>query len=83
MDNYYPLTYELIIVLFLYIVNNDFPLVFIIFYIISYNIIKILKCTTFLKDIHYSLSLLDRDIIFNTPCYLFLSSSIKQTHFVL
>ena len=39
-DNYYPLTYELIIELFLYIVNNDFPLIFIIFDVKNYNIIN-------------------------------------------
>ena len=40
-DNYYPLTYELIIELFLFIVNNDFPLIFIIFNVINYNIINL------------------------------------------
>ena len=42
MDNYYPLTHEFIIELFLYIVNNNFPLIFIILHIINYNIIKLL-----------------------------------------
>ena len=41
-DNYYPLTYELIIELFSYIVNNNFPLIFIIINVINYNIIKLL-----------------------------------------
>ena len=44
-DNYYPLSYELIIELFLYIVNNDFPLIFIIFNVktITLSICEITK----------------------------------------
>jgi len=48
-DNYYPLTYELIIELFLYIVNNDFLLIFIIFDVINYNIINLLNSNAFFE----------------------------------